>query len=106
MLFIDDFTRMCWVSFLIEKSEAFQKFKAFKTLVENDIGEKLKCLRSKNGGEFISGEFNLFCENHGIKRQFSTAKTPQLNGVVERRNRIVQEVARTMLSEAKLSDGY
>lgn len=54
MLFIDDFTRMCWVFFLKEKSEAFQKFKAFKILVENEIGKKLKCLRSDNGGEFTS----------------------------------------------------
>ena len=106
MLFIDDFTRMCWVTFLKEKSEAFQKFKAFKILVENEIGEKLKCLRSDNGGEFTSREFNLFCENPGIKRQFSAARTPQQNGVAERRNRTVQEAARTMLSEANLSDGY
>ena len=74
--------------------------------MENEIGEKLKCLRSENGGEFTSGEFNLFCKNHGIKRQFSATKTPQQNGVAERRNRIVQEATRTMLSEAKLSDGY
>jgi len=68
-------------------------------LVENEIGKKLKCLRSDNGGEFTSKEFNLFCENHA-------ARTPQQNGMVERRNRIVQEVARTMLKEAKLSNGY
>ena len=76
MLLVDDFTRMCWVFFLKEKSEAFQKFKTFKILVENEIGKKLKCLRFDNGGEFTSKEFNLFCENNGIKRQFSTARTP------------------------------
>ena len=80
---------MCWVFFLKEKSEAFQKFKTFKILVENEIGKKLKCLRSNNGGEFTSKEFNLFCENHGIKRQFSAARTPQQNVMVERRNRYV-----------------
>ena len=48
MLFIDDFTRMCWVSFLKEKSKAFQKFKAFKTLVENEIGVKIKFLKLDN----------------------------------------------------------
>ena len=79
------------------------KFKAFKALVENERNCKIKFLRSNNGGEFISNEF---CENHGIKRQFSTAKTPQQNGVVERKNKIVQEAARTMLNEAKLPDGY
>ena len=68
MLFIDDFTRMAWVFFLKEKLEAFNKFKAFKTLVENEIEAKIKCLRSDNGGEFTSKEFDLFYETHGIKR--------------------------------------
>ena len=77
MLFIDDFTRMVWVYFLKEKSEAFNKFKAFKTLVENEIGVKIKCLRSDNGGEFTSKEFDLSCETHGIKRQYFAARTPQ-----------------------------
>jgi hypothetical protein len=106
MLFIDDFTRMGWVCFLKEKSEALNKFKSFKTLVENEKETKIKCLRSDNGGEFTSKEFDLFCETHGIKRQFSAARTPQQNGIAERRNRTVQEAARTMLNEAKLSDGY
>ena len=52
MMFIDDFTRMVWVFFLKEKSEAFDKFKAFKTLVENETKAKIKCLKSNNGGEF------------------------------------------------------
>ena len=54
MLFIDDFTRMDWVFFLKEKSEAFNKFKVFKTLVENETEAKIKCFRSNNGGEFTS----------------------------------------------------
>ena len=106
MLFIDDFTRMAWVCFLKEKSEAFKLFKTFKTLVENEKEAKIKCLRSDNGGEFNSKEFDLFYETHGIKRQFSTARTPQQKGIVERRNRTVQEDSRTILNEATLSDGY
>ena len=54
MLLIDDYTKMTWVTFLKEKSEAFMKFKAFKALVENEINHKIKCLRSDNGGEFTS----------------------------------------------------
>ena len=106
MLFIDDFTRMSWICFLKEKLEAINKFKAFKTLVENERETKIKCLRSDNGGEFTSKEFDVFCETHGIKRQFSAARTPQQNEIVERKNKTVQEAARTMLNEAKLSDGY
>jgi hypothetical protein len=106
MLFIDDFTRMGWICFLKEKSKALNKFKAFKTLVENETETKIKCLRSDNGGEFTSKEFDLFCEMHGIKRQLSTARTPQQNMIVERKNRTVQEATRTMLNEAKLSDRY
>jgi transposase InsO family protein len=76
MLFIDDFTRIASVFFLKEKSEAFNKFKDFKTLFETETDKKIKCLRSDNGGEFTSKEFDLFCENDGIKRQLSAARTP------------------------------
>jgi hypothetical protein len=50
MLIIDDYTRMTLVYFLKEKSEAFEKFKTYKVLVENEIDLKIKCLRSDNGG--------------------------------------------------------
>ena len=77
MLLIDDYTRMNWVTFLKEKSEAFMKFKAFKALVQNQANRKIKCLRSYNGGEFTSNEFNEFCAIHGIKSSFAMAKMPQ-----------------------------
>ena len=102
MLLIDDYTRMTWVTFLKEKSKSFENFKIFKPMVENEANQKIKCLRSDNGGEFTSNELNDFCEIHGIKRQFSAAETPQQNGVVERKNRTVQEAARTMSNQAKL----
>ena len=59
---------MTWVTFLKEKSEAFMNFKSFKALVENERNHKIKFLRSYNGGEFTSNEFNEFYENHGIKK--------------------------------------
>eukprot|EP00253_Pinus_taeda_P003026 PITA_03026 len=100
ILFIDDFSRMCWIGLLKHKDEAFEKFQAFKALVENESNQKIKCLRSDRGGEFISDEFFNFCEQHGIKRQLSIARTPQQNGVVERMNIIVQQMARAMLDES------
>ena len=80
MLLVDDFTGMTWVCLLKKKSESFECFRIFKELVENEAELRIKCLSSDNGGEFTSKEFNLYCEENGIKRQFSTGKTPQWNG--------------------------
>ena len=78
MVLIDDFTRMTWVFLLKKKSKAFGYFKIFKELVENETKHKTKFLRLDNGGEFTSKEFNHYCEEHGIKRQFSVARTPHV----------------------------
>jgi transposase InsO family protein len=91
MLLIDDYTRMTWVCFLKKKSKAFECFRVFKELVENETDLKIKCLRSDNGGEFTSNEFRDFCEEQGIKRQFSTTRTPQQNGVVERKTKLYKK---------------
>ena len=68
MILVDEFTRMMWVAFLKKKSEAFEKFKIFKNRVENEFCVKIKCLISDRRGEFTSREFNMFCEENGIKR--------------------------------------
>jgi transposase InsO family protein len=69
-------------------------------MVENEMDSRIKCLRSDNGGEFNSKEFMDYCSSHGIKRQFSIARTSQQNGIVERKNKTVQEMARTMLMDS------
>ena len=84
---------MCWIGLLKHKYEAFENFKILKDLVENELDLKIKCLRSNQGGEYISYEFFDFCEQHGIKRQFYVAGTPQKNGMAERMNRTVQQMA-------------
>jgi transposase InsO family protein len=66
--------------------------------------QKIKCLRYDNGGEFTSKEFMDYCSSHGIKRQFSIARTPQHNGVVEIKNMTIHEMARTILMDSKLID--
>ena len=75
-------------------------------MVENEVEMKIKYLRSDNGGEFISNEFYDYCEENGIRRHFSATYTPQQNGVVERKNRTVQEMARTMLNDSKVCDAF
>ena len=104
MLMIDDYTRMTVVSFLKKNTEAFECFRIYKELVKNETNLKIKCLRSDNGGEFTSKVFQQYCDENGIKRKFSTTTTPQQNGVAERKNRTVQEMARTMLNDSKLDD--
>jgi transposase InsO family protein len=104
MLLVDDYTRMTAVCFLNNKSEAFENFKIYKEMVENEMDSRIKCLRSGNGGEFTSKEFMEYCSSHRIKRKFFVARTPQQNEFVERKNRTVQEMARTMLMDSKLTD--
>lgn len=102
LCFIDDFSRKAWSYFLTEKSEVFTSFKYFKAYVEKETGLSIKCLRTDRGGEFTSGEFNDFCKKNGIRRQLTTAYTPQQNGVAERKNRSVMNMVRCMLSEKKI----
>ncbi|KAE8674175.1 hypothetical protein F3Y22_tig00111769pilonHSYRG00531 [Hibiscus syriacus] len=100
--FIDDFSRKVWVYFLKQKSEVFEKFKLWKREVENQIGRKIKCLRSDNGTEYTDSQFLHFCKEHGIKRHFTVCKTPQQNGVAERMNMSLNERARCLRLNAGL----
>lgn len=102
MLFIDDFSRKTWVYFLKEKSQAFETFKTFKTMVEKEKGLKIKSMRSDRGGEFLSKEFNKFCEDNGIRRFLTAPYSPQQNGVVERKNRTILNMVRSMLKSKKM----
>jgi hypothetical protein len=77
MLLVDDYTIMTTVCFLKNKSEAFENFKIYKEMVENEMDSRIKCLRSDNGGEFTSKEFMEYFRIHGIKGQFFVARTPQ-----------------------------
>ena len=85
MVFVDDFSRFSWVYFLEHKSEAFSKFIQFKHDVEKEFKLKIKCLRTDNGGEFLSNDFMEYCKEHGIQRQLTCPETPQQNGVAERK---------------------
>ena len=94
---IDDHSRYMWSILMKEKSEAFTKFKRFKAVVEQESGAMIKTFRTDRGGEFTSHEFQEFCEKEGIKRHLTAPYSPQQNGVVERRNRTLLEMTRSIL---------
>ncbi|GKC60889.1 putative ribonuclease H-like domain-containing protein [Tanacetum coccineum] len=98
----DDFSRFSWVFFLATKDETSKILKTFITGIENLIDLKVKVIRCDNGTEFKNRVMNQLCEMKGIKREFSVARTPQQNGVAERKNRTLIEAARTMLADSKL----
>lgn len=106
LLFTDDYSRMSWVYFQQLKSETFDNFRKFKAYVEKQNGKPLKALRTDRGGEFLSNQFSLFCEENGIRREFTAPYTPEQNGVAERKNRTVVEMARSMLKAKGLPNDF
>eukprot|EP00253_Pinus_taeda_P009974 PITA_09974 len=99
VIFVDDFSRKCWIFFMQKKSETYSKFCEFKALVEKESGRKVKALRSDNGGEFISSEFKDFCSVEGIRRELIAPHNPQQNGVAEWKNKTIVGAARAMLHD-------
>jgi transposase InsO family protein len=81
--FIDNFSCKTWIYFLKTKDEVFSRFQEFKSLVENQTWKKIKVLRSNNGGEYTSKEFEGFCKETRIKREMTVPNNPQQNGVAE-----------------------
>ncbi|GJS31318.1 putative ribonuclease H-like domain-containing protein [Tanacetum coccineum] len=98
----DDYSRFSWVFFLTTKDETSEILKIFIKEVENLVDKKVKIIRSDNGTEFKNKVMDDFCREKGIKREYSVARTPQQNGVAERKNRTLIEAARTMLADSKL----
>ncbi|GKE40264.1 putative ribonuclease H-like domain-containing protein, partial [Tanacetum coccineum] len=91
-----------WVFFLASKDETSGILKRFITEIENQLNHKVKVIRYDNGTEFKNREMNELYGLKGIKREFSIARTPQQNGVAERKNRTLIKAARTMLANSLL----
>ncbi|KAG9447534.1 hypothetical protein H6P81_013662 [Aristolochia fimbriata] len=98
---VDDFSRFTWVEFIREKSDTYKVFASLCKRLMNDknivIGKIIR-IRSYHGREFENNQFAQFCGKRGISQEFSAPKTPQQNGVVERKNRTLQEMARAMIN--------
>ena len=102
LTFIDDTTRYVWVYVLKRKDQVFERFLEWKALVEKSTGRKLKALRTDNGGEYTSTEFETYLKKEGVRHELTVPKTPEQNGVAERMNRTLVETTRSMLGYSKL----
>lgn len=101
-IFVDELSHKTWIYFLKKKDEVFTLFCSFKALVENQIGKKIKILRTNNGAKYESNEFNYYCRELSIKRETTTTYTPEKNGVAERKNHSIIEAIHVMLHDRSL----
>ncbi|WVZ89841.1 hypothetical protein U9M48_036195 [Paspalum notatum var. saurae] len=99
LVIVDDFSHWSWVHFMESKDEAFEFVHDLVLRLRNESGHAMRALRSDNGSEFKNDRFKTFCHSQGLEHQFSSPYVPQQNGVVERKNRTLVEMARTMLDE-------
>nr|GEV49400.1 putative ribonuclease H-like domain-containing protein [Tanacetum cinerariifolium] len=102
LVITDDYSRFTWVFFLATKDETSPILKTFITGLKNQLSLKVKVIRTDNGTEFKNFDLNQFCGLKGIKREFIVPRTPQQNGIAERKNRTLIEAARTMLADSLL----
>ena len=96
-MIVDDYTRYTWVFFLVDKSDVFATFKSFVKGIHNEFEITIKRVRNDNGSEFKNTKIDELCDEFGISHQFSAKYTPQSNGLVERKNRTLIDMARLCL---------
>ena len=103
LVIVDDYSRWTWVKLLRYKDDSHFVFVAFCNQVQNQKYLRTVKVRSDHGGEFENKKFETFFNEKGISHDFSCPRTPQQNGVVERKNRTLQEMARTMINETNIA---
>ena len=103
LTFLDDKTHYTWVYALKTKDQVYNKFKEWKAEVETRTG---KTLRTDNGGEYTSKEFQAHLKACGIRHELTIPKTPEQNGVAEQLNRTLVEMTRAMLLDSQLPQSF
>ncbi|GJT82392.1 retrotransposon protein, putative, ty1-copia subclass [Tanacetum coccineum] len=106
VIFTNDYSRYGYVYLLKHKHEVFETFKVFQMEVENQLGKTIKSIRSDRGGEYMSQEFLDHLKDHGIISHRTPLYTPQHNGVSERRNRTLLDMARSIMSQTILPKSF
>ncbi|WVZ63057.1 hypothetical protein U9M48_012727 [Paspalum notatum var. saurae] len=105
-IIVDDFSRYTWVYFLEDKTEVAHVFSKFVKRAQNEFNTSIVKIRSDNGREFDNTNIEEYCDEVGIKHEFSATYTPQQNGVAERKNRTLITLARSMLDEYGTSEKF
>jgi transposase InsO family protein len=106
LIIVDDYSRFTWVFFLQDKSKTQEVLKKFLRRAQNEFDAKVKNIRSDNDTEFRNTQVEDFLDEEDINHEFLALYTPQQNGVAERKNCTLIEMARTMLDEYKTSDRF
>ncbi|GKC42118.1 retrovirus-related pol polyprotein from transposon TNT 1-94 [Tanacetum coccineum] len=101
LIIVDDFSLFTWVKFLRSKDEAPDFIIKFLKMIQVRLKVPVRRIRTDNGTEFVNQTLREYYEKVGISHETFVARSPQQNGVVERRNRTLIEAARTMLIYAK-----
>ncbi|GJR27338.1 retrovirus-related pol polyprotein from transposon TNT 1-94 [Tanacetum coccineum] len=102
LVIVDDYSRYTWTHFLRSKDETPGVLIYFLTLVQRGLHAQVTTVRTDKGTEFLNKTLHAYFAKEGIRHETSTARTPEQNGVVKRRNHTLVEAARTMLSAAKV----
>ncbi|XP_070050394.1 uncharacterized protein [Nicotiana tomentosiformis] len=103
---VDDYSRFTWTLFLRTKDETFEVFVAFVKKIQVKMESKVACIRSDHGTKFDNAKFDEFCSKNSITHNFSALRTPQQNGVVGRKNRTLEDMARTMLIDSGIAKNF
>jgi hypothetical protein len=106
LVIVDDFSRYTWAIPLQEKSDAFDAAQHLFKKIQVERNCQIMRIRSDHGRDFKIFKFEEFCLSYGIKQEFSSPITPQQNGVVERNNRVIQEMARVMIHSKNLAQHF
>ncbi|RVW98707.1 Copia protein [Vitis vinifera] len=104
--FVDDHTRVTWVFLMKEKSEVGHIFQTFNRMVQNQFNSKIQVLKSDNAKEYFTSSLSTYLQNHGIIHISSCVDTPQQNGVAERKNRHLLEVARCLMFSSNVPNYF
>ncbi|GKB59070.1 retrovirus-related pol polyprotein from transposon TNT 1-94 [Tanacetum coccineum] len=96
LVIVDDYSRYTWTHFLRSKDETPEVLINFLKLVQRGLHAQVRTVRTNKGTKFLNKTLHAYFAQEGIEHQTSTARTPEQNGIVERRNRTLVEAARTM----------